>query len=155
MRRLAPFALLLLPTPSTAQSGERPAIPETDQPQVQETDKHEGIAFYLELAVPVLGHAYAGDAGRGVVPAVVAVGGVGMVALSSRSVDTATGFDEFIEALALGLLGVTAGVGGKIWGLASAVDTARDHNRRLQEHVSPTLGLTPDGRASIGLSLRF
>ena len=155
MQRLALLVLLLLPTASAAQSGEQPAVPETDEPQVQEPVKHEGLAFYLELAVPVLGHVYAGDAIRGVVPAVVGLGGVGMIVAGDSLLDSATGWDEFLEAGALWILGIAAAVGGKIWGLASAVDTARDHNRQLRQPVSPTLGLTRDGRASIGVSLRF
>ena len=147
MQRLAPLALLLLPTPSTAQSVEQPVVPEVDRPQVQEAEKDLGGALFLELLVPVLGHAYAGDARRGVLPAVVTLGGVGMIFGGASARDYA--------GVIVALGGIAVSAGGKIWGLVSAVDTARDYNRRLRERASPTLVLTRDGRASIGVSLRF
>ena len=38
------------------------------------------VAFTLELFVPTLGHAYAGDFDRGIAPALVTGAGVGLVA---------------------------------------------------------------------------
>jgi len=38
--------------------------------------KSEFAAGALEFLIPVVGHAYAGDAGRGVVPALVSAGGL-------------------------------------------------------------------------------
>jgi len=144
--------LLLFPVPSNAQSGDQPEVLEFHQPQVQEAEKQWVGALFLELWIPVLGHAYAGDARRGVVPAVITLGGVGMIVVAVAGLDPATQYGTGLQLVFSGL-GVAAI--GKIWGMVSAVDTALDYNRRLRERVSPTLALTPDGRASIGVSLRF
>ncbi len=133
---------------ATSVSGQQPgdtarvsdAVPFKDWP----------VAFTLELFVPTLGHAYAGDFDRGIAPALVTGVGVGLVALAyHRNPDL--GANWFY----VGLVGLGAVAGGKTWGMVSAVRTTLDHNRALRERVTPTLALTPDGRALIGVSVRF
>ena len=108
------------------------------------------VAFTLELFVPTLGHAYAGDFDRGIAPALVTGVGVGLVALAYHR-NPEPGANWFY----VGLVGIGAIAGGKTWGMVSAVRTTLDHNSARREHVAPALALTPDGRALIGVSVRF
>ncbi len=137
-KHLALLALFLLPAPAAAQARDTTA-----------TLKDWPVAFTLELLVPTLGHAYAGDFDRGIAPLIVTSVGVAMVALAHSE---ARGVDSW---LLVGLIGVGTVAGGKIWGVVSAVRTTLDHNRGLVERVTPALGVTPDGRASFGVSVRF
>lgn len=114
------------------------------------TFKDWPVAFTLELFVPTLGHAYAGDFDRGIAPALVTGVGVGVVALAySRTGNLGDNWTY------IGLVGIGAVAGGKTWGVVSAVRATLDHNRALRERVTPALALTPDGRALIGVSVRF
>ena len=80
IQRLALVALLLIPTPLIAQSGE----------QVQDTIKHGQVAFTVELFVPLFGHAYAGDVRQGVLPAAVFLSGGGTIVVGAVLLDAAT-----------------------------------------------------------------
>ena len=113
------------------------------------TFKDWPVAFTLELLVPTLGHVYAGDFDRGIAPALVTGVGVGIVALSYSEIQ------DINNWVFVGLLGIGVTIAGKAWGLVSAVRTTLDHNRGLVERVMPVLGVTPDGRALIGVSVRF
>ena len=115
------------------------------------TFKDWPVAFTLELLVPTLGHVYAGDFDRGIAPAIVMGLRVGIMGISVSMSDPTREFGG-IEGL---LAGFGVVVGGKTWGLVSAVRTTLDHNRGLVERVTPALGVTPDGRASFGVSVRF
>ena len=139
-KHLALLALLLLPAPAAAQARDTTA-----------TFKDWPVAFTLELLVPTLGHVYAGDFDRGIAPAIVMGLGVGIMGISVSMSDPTREFGG-IEGL---LAGFGVVVGGKTWGLVSAVRTTLDHNRGLVERVTPALGVTPDGRASFGVSVRF
>ncbi len=157
-------------------------------PQVQER-KSRMEAFRLELLLPVLGHGYAGNAQRGVLPAVVHVGGlVALFALApdplptiGPDLDAAYNDPRIIndprcertrivrpgyrhisvscnqETSAAAWVAVGAVLGGKIWGLVSAVRTVNEHNRSVASGSTATLGLlpTPDGRLGVGMALRF
>lgn len=125
LKRLCLLALLAVPAGAEAQ-----------------TKSVVGAAL-LEAVIPVSGHAYAGDAGAGLAPAAVVAGGLGLYV---AGVYQWTG--DFAEALGcilpdpscrdtedgsrsgdvLAVPGVTAMLGGKIWGVWSAVDTARQFN---------------------------
>ena len=117
--------------------------------QAQEGRKSGAAAFGLELIVPTLGHAYAGDWKRGVLPAVFSVGGyVGLLAQADD--------DGFVGDGAGAYLALGALLGGRIWGLVSAVGTANDHNRSLSSgNASVTLLPTPGGGLGVGMALRF
>lgn len=105
--------------------------------------KSEWAALGLEWLVPVVGHAYAGNAMRGVLPAVVTVGG--MVALiqgaGCDSLCAVNGRDRNNDDLAW--IGLGAVAVGRIWGMVSAHQTASDHNSELRSR----LGITATGHA--------
>lgn len=111
--------------------------------------KSAAAAFGLELVLPIVGHAYAGNARRGILPAVFYVGGfVGLLAQA--------GDDGFIESGAGAYAALGALLGGRIWGLVSAVRTANDHNRSLSSgNASLTLLPTPDGGLGVGMNFRL
>ena len=105
------------------------------------------VAAGLEMVLPILGHAYAGNAKRGILPNAVSVGGfVGMVAR----------IDIFGEPETLDYMLLAAFLGGRVWAIVSAARTANDHNRSFSPgnaHLS--LFPTPDGRLGVGMNLRF
>lgn len=116
-------------------------------PQV-EGRKSGAVAAGLEIVLPILGHGYAGNAKRGILPAIVNVGG--LVAFYSQVED------GFVPSNAVVNIGLAAAIGGKVWGVISAVRTARSHNRSLSSgNASLTLLPTPDGGLGVGMNLRF
>ena len=126
-----------------------------------QTKKVWGAAI-LEAVIPVSGHAYAGDAGAGLVPAAVFAGGLGLYVAGAYQW---TG--DFAEALGcilpdpscrdgeddsrggdvLAVLGVAAIVGGKIWGVWSSVDAAKRFNVSIRPSKAGV-------EAAVRLSLR-
>lgn len=115
----------------------------------QAQEKSAAAAFGLELVLPIVGHAYAGNAKRGILPAVFYVGGfVGLVAQAEEDGFIADGAGAYV---ALGAL-----LGGRIWGLVSAVRTTNDYNRSLSSgNASLTVLPTPDGGIGVGMALRL
>jgi hypothetical protein len=107
----------------------------------QAEKKSELAAGVLEALIPVVGHAYAGDAGKGVVPAVVSVGGLVLMVAGAGNLDA--------TVIALGYLGY---LGGRVWGIVSAVQTAEDYNVKLKQQLK--LSLTPV-RGGIGMSVSY
>ena len=111
------------------------------------------MAFAMELVVPVLGHAYAGDAKRGIAPAVVHVAGYGLIGYGvSRAFDcllcgSGSGNDNTDGIIIV--TGVAAAVVGKVWGLVSIASTVRDRNASLV--VEPT----PNGQFGVGIKVNF
>lgn len=132
-------------------------------------EKSEAAAIGLELILPVLGHAYAGDAKRGILPAAVHVAGFAtliLVAVENLNVSFPLGdlFSESEEENSSGngldagvYVGLAAFLGGKVWGVVSAAGTARDYNRSLSSppRASVIVGPAPDGGIAAGLVLRF
>ncbi len=121
----------------------------------------------MELVIPVVGHAYAGDACAGLTPALVSGAGlVGVVVglnLSVTDCETLSGF-EFCTTSANGTvvaLGWLTYLGGRAWGVVSTFDTVRRFNRDLEqrlgislERVDPILKPSSHG-VSVGLSVRL
>lgn len=114
---------------------------ESDPALVYLAEKKEAwIAVAAEWFVPIVGHAYAGDTKRGLLPAAVTVAGLGLVVAGvDQSLDGL--FTDDNEGQALAIVGLTAIVGGRIWGIVSAGKTAGDTNRALRER----LGLDAEG----------
>lgn len=81
--------------------------------------KSELAAGVLEWLIPIVGHAYAGDAQRGLLPAGVSLGGFVLIIASGGDTGLVTA----------GLLGYLV---GRIWGIVSAVETASDFNNNLK-----------------------
>ncbi|MBM3712835.1 MAG: hypothetical protein FJW56_05300 [Actinobacteria bacterium] len=88
--------------------------------------KSELTAGILEWLIPVVGHAYAEDAGRGLIPAGVSVGGLVLIFASGGETGLVT----------VGLLGYLI---GRVWGIVSAVETASDFNNNLKSKLNLTL----------------
>lgn len=89
--------------------------------QYQAEKKSEVLAGVLELAVPVLGNAYAGQAMKRVLPGIVRVGGwVIMVASSVDDYD-----DYYGENANKVLLGAAISTAGAVWGTVRAYQPRR------------------------------
>ncbi len=104
--------------------------------------KSELTAGVLEWLIPVVGHAYAGDAERGLLPAGVSVGGLVLIFASG-------GESGLITA---GLLGYLV---GRIWGIVSAVQTGEDFNNNLKTKLNLSLKPMkfPNETAGYGVTL--
>lgn len=102
------------------------------------------VAGIVEWLLPTAGYAYAGDWSAGLVSNAVRVGG--MVLLLSTFDEPA---DTCENACAVGAVAL---LGGTIWAIVGAVNTARDHNRRVGQAVSRIdVGAGPEGSTSFGL----
>ena len=136
-------AVLLLLVPAGVRAQERDALA-----QYELQKKNEFAAGGLEWLIPIVGHHYAGDAKAGYVPAAVSAGGlvVSIVGLSQVN-GTIT---------SLGLLTYSV---GRVWGVVSALDLAREFNRDLADRLGIGLDdvdlvVSPfPGGVSVGLSL--
>ena len=106
------------------------------------------LSGVIELYLPTVGFAYAGDWKRGLLPNALRIGSfIGLLSTvdcldDSSSSDTAAG------------LWVTAFLGTTVWAVVEAVNTANDRNRavrlrRAQLSVAPA----PFGGVSVGLRL--
>ncbi len=104
------------------------------------------LAGAAEYLVPTLGHAYAGDWERGLPPAGLAVLGAGITIAGFHDCLDETGCDLF-------LAGIATFAAGKLWGIWSAVDAARDRNRSLAAGLRPALSVR-SGELRVGVSLR-
>ncbi len=135
---LALALALIAPTPGFAQDAEAPP-------------GHKGpiIAFAIELFVPVLGHAYAGDAKRGIAPAAVHVAGCGLLLYAvTEELDNLFG-DADHDFRPLMYVGLAAAAAGKFWGLVSVASTVRERNASLV--VEPTA----DRQVAFGIKVSF
>lgn len=140
----------------------QPAAPATSEALLRyESEKrNEAVSLLLEWFIPVVGHAYAGDAKAGLIPAGVTLGGA---ALFIGGAANCVSFDCEGGAAAAVLGGFVTVVGGRIWGIVSAYQTAGRKNRELRqrlglEDVVGSLILMPDpaqGRYQVGMALRF
>ncbi|MHB8931074.1 MAG: hypothetical protein ACYC5R_10815 [Melioribacteraceae bacterium] len=108
--------------------------------------KSEFAAGALEFLIPVVGHAYAGDAGRGVIPAVVSVGGLVVLVVGASDLNAG-----------VATVGYLAYLGGRIWGIVSAVNTAEDYNSNLKSKLNLSFNSMkfPQGKTGYGLTISF
>lgn len=148
----------LMPVAARAQEGDALARYEIEK-------KNEIVAGALEWLVPIVGHHYAGNARAGYVPAAVSGGGlVGVIVGSTLSSNCySAGGVEICQSgngtvVALGWLTY---LGGRVWGIVSALDVARQFNRDLADRlgvglddVDLVVAPTPTGM-SVGLSFPF
>lgn len=125
-----------------------------------EQKKEPWAAVGLEWLVPVVGHAYAGDAKRGLLPAAVSVGGIVVAVAGPKSCETETSAGvvwEYCEAGSGAIIGALVFVGGRIWGMVSASRTANEFNRDLRDRLgigSMGFAVVPDGRGRVSASVR-
>ncbi len=136
-RTLALALALFAPTPGLAQEAEPPAGP-----------KDPVIALAIELFVPVLGHAYAGDAKRGIAPAVVHVAGAGLI-IHAINQNLNNLFNSEKDSRNVAMVGLAAFAAGKAWGLVSVASTVGERNASLV--VEPT----PDRQVAVGIRVSF
>lgn len=127
---------------------------QTDNWQRYNSEKKEpALAGLLEVIVPLVGHAYAGDISRGVVPTLISGGGL---VLMFASVGSAASGDlaGFTSTYGLGLL---AYLGGRVYGVISAVQTANDFNNDLKRKLNLSIVplRNPDNSFVVGLDLKF
>ena len=149
------------PEPAQLQRTE-PGTPATTETllRYEREKRSEVVALLLEWVIPVVGHAYAGDAKAGLVPAGVTVGGLAVMIGGAAS----CGYLECDGGAGAAIIGGFVGViGGRIWGMVSAHQTAGRINRELRqrlglEDVVGSLIVMPDpmqGRYRVGMALRF
>jgi len=111
--------------------------------------KSEALSGILEACIPLVGHAYVGDVKRGFVPAAVSVGGLALAIIAPFS-----GSEGSI--VALGSIGWLAYLGGRVWGVVSAINTANDYNANLRNKLNLSLQPINDpqmGTLGYGLAL--
>ncbi len=139
-------------TPGPALQAQEPS--EATLSRYQAEKKDEFAAAALELAIPVLGHAYVGDARAGLRPLAISLGGIA-VWVVGESVGCQ---NELLGSCvnkgndALILLGVGGYLAGRIWGIISAMDLAQTHNEDLRRRLNLTIQPTPSG---VGLGLSY
>jgi hypothetical protein len=105
--------------------------------------KNEWVAVGLEWLVPIVGHAYAGNAKRGILPTAVTVGGLAMAIAGARCDSMCAVGGKPANNEGLGLAGLGVAMVGRTWALVSAHRTAAAHNAGLRDR----LGISITGRA--------
>lgn len=150
-------SLLLFPAPAAPQQmlDSVPAAFRVPAP------RNPGSAAALEMLLPFAGYAYAGNAGKGIMPGLLSLGGAalfisGAAAAADAAADCAA--DAFGAVLSIWIVGISgegeiaqptcedrgdgAMVGGmaiyvasRIWGAAGAHRTARNGNATLRERL--------------------
>ena len=125
------------------------------------------LAGAIELVVPLLGHAYAGDVARGLWPAALTVCGLGAMEFAFFAIDDncrirGDGVEVCDNARGLVLmLGVLSYLAGRVWGVVSAVRTARQVNTlgimepTALRDAEVDLSVTKVGQIGIGMAVRF
>lgn len=126
--------------------------------------KDPTTAMALEALLPFVGHAYAGDASRGLIPGLLTIGGLGSAFLGvivwaeeDEDCGGTVCASESVTALLVGGL-VAAGV-GRVWGALTAAGTANRYNRELREslfgnNVGVSLRPGPGQRVALAVSVR-
>ena len=138
LRWLLLFALLAVPVAAQ----EAPPSAMTPSPALGEYPKSKAIAVGLEIVVPILGHGYAGNAKKGIPPALATLGGY---------IAIATALDEDGEIKddkeGVVLAGSAAVIAGRVWALMQVSKMVDEHNKRLT--------LEPTGKDRLGAKLVF
>ena len=119
--------------------------------------KSSGRAFLYEFLLPIAGHAYAGNARAGVLPAAAVVAGLAGAAFGfstedqcdaqEREIRTSTSVsfhysltcESVYRSQALGVAGLIVLAGGRIWGLVSASGVVKQFNQDLQRRLGISL----------------
>lgn len=112
---LAAAAALLLTAPLAAQTTD-----DANWEAYNDQKRNAWLATGIEALVPTVGHAYAGNWKRGLLPAAVGIGGY---AVAFSVLDSCEGECTDSQNSQIGLAALV-GIGGNIWGLISAYDTA-------------------------------
>ena len=124
-----------------AQSALKPGSNEEAWAVYNAEKKEEFAAAGLEALIPILGHAYVGDARRGLLPRAVSGGGLALVIVGAGEIDTS-----------LMSMGWLTYLGGRVWGVVSALEAARDHNIAVRTRLKLSVAPAP---YSEGIQLKF
>ena len=114
--------IVLLATPVLAQQAPTAAMTSTPM----EYPKSKAIAVGLEIVVPILGHGYAGDAKKGILPAIVTLGGYIAIGTTLDDEGEIKGDKEGTAAL-----GAVAVLAGRAWALVQVSKMVDAHNKNL------------------------
>ena len=95
-------------------------------PTVIQAPKSKAVAVGLEIVVPILGHGYAGNAKKGILPAIATLGGYVAIATTLDEDGEIKGDKEGTAAL-----GAVAVLAGRVWALVQVSQMVEDHNKRL------------------------
>ncbi len=139
---LSIWALLIVTCILNAQQSQDDALL-----RYQAEKKNEIVAAALEFFIPVLGHAYAGNVEKGLVPAAVSVGGLVMVFITPHIFDI-QGFYNFAW------MGSLVYLGGRVWGIVSAYQTSEEYNAQLRKRLKISLVPIRSG-LGVGISYSF
>jgi len=152
--RLAAIALILAAGPVAAQENQDTID------LIQASMRSPALAIVLEAppVPPLLGHWYAGDVKRGLLPVAVSLGGLGLGMMCHDFVGSSAGCSDAQETIAT--LGLLTFVGGWIWRMASAYRTASDRNQAIRRArdgaVEMSCGIrSSESRLEFGATLRF
>lgn len=126
--------------------------------QVQDGMKSPGVALLLEAHpfIPLLGHWYAGDVKRGILPTVVNLGGLPL-ALMCLDIIGDSGCSDTQDMISAA--GAIAFFAGWAWRMSSAHGTASDRNQAIRARdgsLEISYGIMPVGdRIEFGATLRL
>ncbi len=131
------FSLLLILLPLTTQTLTALQTSDDALPRFQTERKSEPVAAVLEAMIPVLGHVYAEDAWRELKPLAVTASGIALTDPGSTVGHREEVFRSSIQegATALKWLGIPTYLGGRRWGIVSAISTAQELNAYLREPI--------------------
>lgn len=101
-------------------------------------------AAIIEAIVPILGHAYVGDAEKGFVPAAVSAGGLLLMVLGGD------GFNAGLMSL-----GYLTYLGGRVWGVVSAYQMAEAYDMELRQRYGLAMGPVIRQDGTFGFQLSF
>ena len=152
-KRTILMILLLVAATSPLSAQERNA----NWAQYQDQKKSEVAALVLEILIPTVGHAYAGNWAKGLIPFGVTVAGYTTAFVGAAECADHTGDCTGGENAKM-LSGLIVGIGGQIWGMVSAYRTAENHNNELRERygIETGLAIRPayGGRAELAITIR-
>ena len=142
---------LLTPCAAYAQERDTTQTPAAVLLMRYEADKKSvALAGFLEYLFPFAGYAYAGKASKGIWPSAMFLGGIAMMVPCLNE----NGCSEDAEETAI--LGFWLMVGGKVWGIVGASNTASSYNRGLRERLQIEPARTRDGYAlKLGMRVPF
>ena len=136
------IAIAVLAAPVMAEAPKLDMTPQT--PVMVVAPKSKAVAVGLEIVVPILGHGYAGDAKKGILPALVTFGGYVAIA---TTLDEDDEIKEGKEGVALA--GAAAVLAGRVWALVQVSKMVDEHNKSL------TIEPVEKGRLGAKVVLRF
>ncbi len=155
VRGLVLFSTVLLLPAAPERAGGQEPTDATALLRYSVERKSEWGAVALEWVAPVVGHAYAGDAKRGILPGVVTVGGLATFIAGIRCDSMCAVSGDTANNEGLAWAGLAALVVGRTWGFISAYQTAQDHNAEVRRRLGITVDGRTDGSVDVGIALRF